>query len=81
MLEAAQVDMLWFGILASFMITLGLLTPPVGLSTYAAASVSNVPVAKVFRPTTLFAFIAAVTVAATMLLWPPLVTWLPAHIR
>lgn len=81
MLEAAGVDMLWFGILASFMITLGLLTPPVGLSTYAAASVAKVPVAQVFRPTSLFAFVAALFVTSAMLLWPPLVTWLPAHIR
>ncbi|UOM33306.1 TRAP transporter large permease subunit [Acuticoccus sp. I52.16.1] len=81
MLEAAQIDMLWFGILASFMISLGLLTPPVGLSTYAAASVAKLPVTQVFRPTSLFAFVAAVCVTSAMLFWPPLVTWLPANIR
>lgn len=81
LLEAARIDLLWFGVTASFMIALGLLTPPVGLSVYAAASAAKYPVGEVFRPTTVFAVAAGVIVTATMMAFPPLVTWLPSHIR
>lgn len=80
-LEAAQIDLLWFGVLASFMIALGLLTPPVGLSAYAAAAALRYPVVEVFRPATKFAFVAAVVVVGATILFPQIVTWLPSHIR
>jgi len=81
LLQAAQIDLLWFGVMASFMIALGLLTPPVGLSVYAAASAARYPVSEVFRPTTVFAIASGVLVTAAMIAFPPLVTWLPSHIR
>lgn len=80
-LEAAQIDLLWFGVLASFMIALGLLTPPVGLSAYAAAAAMRYPVVEVFRPATKFAVVAAVVVVGATILFPPIVAWLPSHIR
>lgn len=80
-LQAAGIDLLWFGVMASFMIALGLLTPPVGLSAYAAAAAARYPVAQVFRPATQFALVAAVVVTAAMILFPGLVTWLPSHVR
>lgn len=81
MLQAAQIDLLWFGVMASFMIAIGLLTPPVGLSVYAAATAARYPVGQVFRPSTVFAVIAAVVVGGTMIAFPGLVTWLPSHIN
>ena len=74
-------DLLWFGVMASFMIALGLLTPPVGLSVYAAASAARFPVSEVFRPTTVFAVAAGLIVTAAMMIFPGLVTWLPSHIQ
>jgi tripartite ATP-independent transporter DctM subunit len=81
LLAAAKIDLLWFGVAASFMISIGLLTPPVGLSVYAAASAAKYPVSEVFRPTTVFAVAASVIVTAAMMAFPSLVTWLPSHIR
>lgn len=81
LLGAAKIDLLWFGVTASFMISIGLLTPPVGLSVYAAASAAKHPVAEVFRPATVFAIAAGFVVTAAMMAFPPLVTWLPSHIR
>lgn len=81
LLQAAQIDLLWFGVMASFMIALGLLTPPVGLSVYAAASAARFPVSEVFRPTTVFAVAAGVIVTAAMMIFPGLATWLPSHIQ
>ncbi len=80
-LEATEVDLLWFGVMASFMISLGLLTPPVGLAAYAASTASGYPVGPVFRKTSVFALFAAVLVSAAMLWFPAVVTWLPSTVR
>ncbi|HEU0203766.1 MAG TPA: TRAP transporter large permease subunit, partial [Burkholderiaceae bacterium] len=81
LLQAAQVDLLWFGVAACFMIALGLLTPPVGLSVYAAASATRFPVAQVFRSAWWFAVIAGVVVTALIMIFPGIITWLPSHIK
>ena len=81
MLIAADIDLIWFGVMASFMISIGLLTPPVGLSAYAAATASRVPVAQVFRSSTFFAFVAALVVAVTTIWAPGVITWLPSQLR
>ena len=80
-LEATEVDLLWFGVMASFMISLGLLTPPVGLAAYAASTAAGHPVGPVFRVTAVFALCAAVVVGAVMLRFPAVVTWLPSTLR
>lgn len=81
LMQAAKVDLIWFGIMACFMIAIGLLTPPVGLSVYAAASTARHPVGQVFRPATLFAVVAGVVVTAVMIFFPAIVTWLPSRIQ
>lgn len=80
-LEAAHVDLLWFGVMACFMISLGLLTPPVGLATYAACAAVRHPVGPIFRQTGLFALVAAIVVTIIMVEIPGVVTWLPAQIQ
>jgi tripartite ATP-independent transporter DctM subunit len=80
-LVAAQVDLLWFGVMACFMISLGLLTPPVGLATYAACAAVREPVGPIFRRTGLFALVAAIVVSFIMVEFPQVVTWLPNQIR
>ncbi len=69
-LQAAQVDLLWFGVMACFMISLGLLTPPVGLATYAACAAVRHPVAPIFNRTGLFALAAAIIVSFVMVELP-----------
>jgi C4-dicarboxylate transporter DctM subunit len=81
LMQAAKIDLIWFGIMACFMIAIGLLTPPVGLSVYAAASTARHPVGQVFRPATLFAVVAGVVVTAVMIFFPAIVTWLPSRIQ
>lgn len=80
-LEAAGVDLLWFGVMACFMISLGLLTPPVGLATYAACAAVRHPVGPIFRSTGLFALVAAIIVSFIMVEVPGVVTWLPSQIN
>lgn len=81
MVEAAEIDRIWFGVMACFMISLGLLTPPVGLVAFSAATAARVPVGPVFRPVMIFATVAAIVVTAAMLAFPGIVTWLPSHLN
>lgn len=73
-LDSLGVDLLWFGILACFTISMGLLTPPVGLATYSASMSSGFPPDAVFRTTTFFAIIATVLVVGALVAWPGLAT-------
>jgi tripartite ATP-independent transporter DctM subunit len=81
MLEAAQIDLVWFGVMACFIISLGLLTPPVGFVTFAAATAAKVPATSIFGPVMLFATIAAIVVTASMMLYPQIITWLPSRME
>jgi tripartite ATP-independent transporter DctM subunit len=74
------VDPIWFGVVASFVIMLGLITPPVGLAVYAASTAAAVPVGGVFRHTMLFAVIAALVLTPLFFIFPELITWLPGLI-
>ncbi|WP_342641541.1 TRAP transporter large permease [Rhodoligotrophos ferricapiens] len=81
MVEAAQIDLIWFGVMACFMISLGLLTPPVGLVAFSAASAARVPVGPVFKPAMVFSTAAAIVVTLAMMIFPGLATWLPSHLN
>lgn len=81
MVQAAEVDTIWFGVMTCFVISLGLLTPPVGLVAFSAATAARTPVGPVFRPCMVFSSIAAVVVVVAMVLFPELATWLPSHLN
>ena len=81
MIEAAQIDTIWFGVMACFVISLGLLTPPVGLVAFSAATAARVPVGPVFKPAMVFSSVAALIVTGAMIFFPGLATWLPSHLN
>lgn len=76
-IQELQVDVLWFGVFVSVICTIGLITPPVGLSVYAVAGVSGINSGAIFRLTTVFALVAMVVVTGLMIAFPGLATWLP----
>ncbi|MDE0582618.1 TRAP transporter large permease [Planococcus sp. A6] len=76
-IQELQVDILWFGVFVSVICTIGLITPPVGLSVYAVAGVSGINSGSIFRLTTVFALVAMVVVTGLMIAFPGLATWLP----
>jgi C4-dicarboxylate transporter DctM subunit len=80
-LSSVNVDQLWFGILLSVVCTLGLITPPVGISVYAVGGVTNIPIEKLFRVSMIFAVVAAVVVGGLLILFPELATWLPSTMK
>ncbi|MFB4162479.1 TRAP transporter large permease [Alteribacillus sp. JSM 102045] len=76
-IQAIGVDVLWFGIFISVICTVGLITPPVGLSVYAVSGASKMTPEPIFRYTMLFAFVATVVVGGIMIAFPDLVLWIP----
>lgn len=81
MVQAANIDVIWFGVMACFVISLGLLTPPVGLVAFSAATAARTPVGPVFRPCLTFSSIAAFFVVMAMMFFPGIATWLPSHLN
>lgn len=73
-----NVDLIWFGILVSVICTIGLLTPPVGLSVFAVSGVTGIPIERLFRQSTIIAVVLAVVVCGLLIAFPGIVTWLPS---
>ncbi|WP_078428621.1 TRAP transporter large permease [Alkalihalobacterium alkalinitrilicum] len=80
-LTAANIDLVWFGILVSVICTIGLITPPVGISVYAVGGVTKIPIEKLFRTSLVFAVVAAVVVGGLLIAFPQLATWLPQTMK
>lgn len=76
-IQVLQVDLLWFGVFLAVICTIGLLTPPVGLSVYAVAGVSGIQSGAIFKVTMVFAIVAMIVVCTLMIMFPQLATWLP----
>lgn len=76
-IQALEVDPVWFGVFVSLLCTIGLLTPPVGLSVYAVSGATNIESMSIFRYAMVFAICAAVIVCGLIIAFPELVLWLP----
>jgi len=76
--QAAQFDMIWFGVLTVIAVEIGLLTPPFGLSVYTIRSAiadPDLPVGKIFRGA--FPFVVTMVVSLLVIvLVPGIATWL-----
>jgi C4-dicarboxylate transporter DctM subunit len=73
-------DGIWFGIFVTVMATIGLISPPVGLTVFVIQSQNpDIPAAKIYRGT--LPFLAADFVLVGLLVaFPALALWLPAKI-
>ncbi|UUP15634.1 TRAP transporter large permease [Nitratireductor thuwali] len=76
--EAANFDLIWFGVMTVVAVEIGLLTPPFGLSVYTIKSSIDDPALKVgdiFRGS--FPFVVAMVVCLVVLsIFPWITTWL-----
>lgn len=80
-IEAAGIDVLWFGVFIAVVSTLGLITPPVGLSVYAVSSTSGISSEAIFKYGIMIAVFLTVIVCGLMIMFPGLVTWLPSTVK
>ncbi len=74
-------DGIWFGIFVTVMATIGLVSPPVGLTVFVIqAQNPDIPVTKIYRGT--LPFLAADFVLVALLIaFPALALWLPAALK
>jgi tripartite ATP-independent transporter DctM subunit len=74
-------DAVWFGIFVTIMATIGLISPPVGLTVFVIqAQNPDIPAARIYRGT--LPFLAADFVLVALLVaFPALALWLPAALR
>jgi tripartite ATP-independent transporter DctM subunit len=73
-------DGIWFGIFVTVMATIGLISPPVGLTVFVIqAQNPDIPAPKIYRGTLPF-LVADFVLVALLIAFPALALWLPAKI-
>ena len=75
---AIHLDPIWFGVFICIISVLGLLTPPVGVSTYMVASVAKLNAGGLFKVTMKYAVVGTVISGILIVIFPELITWLPS---
>lgn len=75
-IKAMNFDPVWFGIIVTKTVEIGLLTPPVGLNAYVTAGQTGVPLGKVFRGLTPF-IVMELTILMILILFPQITLALP----
>jgi tripartite ATP-independent transporter DctM subunit len=75
-LIATGLDPVFVGVLMVYTLGIGLVTPPVGMCLYVGSQISGVRLEKVVAATAPFILPLVVTMVL-MILFPPLITWLP----
>jgi C4-dicarboxylate transporter DctM subunit len=74
-------DGIWFGIFVTVMATIGLISPPVGLTVFVIqAQNPDIPASKIYRGTLPF-LVADFVLVALLVAFPGLALWLPAALK
>ncbi|WP_213585063.1 TRAP transporter large permease [Paenibacillus sp. J2TS4] len=74
------VDPILFGVMVTVNLSIGVLTPPVGLNLFVASSIAKVDVLQVFRASIPFILCIIITILL-MMIFPPVVTFLPSLMK
>jgi len=76
--QAAGIDLVWFGIFLVVVVEMAQITPPVGFNLFVLQGMTGKDIAYIARVTMPFFFLMCLMV---LLLWvfPQLATWLPGH--
>lgn len=73
-------DPIWFGVMIVLVVEMGVITPPVGINVYIIKGVvPDIPLMKIFKGALVF-LIGMIVLAALLLLFPILSTWLPSFV-
>jgi tripartite ATP-independent transporter DctM subunit len=76
LIQASGIDPIHFGVLFCIMCVIGLITPPVGVALYGVATVSKLPMERVFWATMPF-FLALLGGVIVLVFFPAIITFLP----
>ena len=76
--QAAGIDLIWFGIFVVVVVEMAQITPPVGFNLFVLQGMTGKDIAYIARVTMPFFFLMCLMV---LLLWffPGIATWMPAH--
>lgn len=74
---ALGYDPVWFGIVVTKTVEIGLLTPPLGLNAYVASAQTGVPLGTIFRGVIPF-LVMEILVLIILLCFPDITLWLPS---
>jgi tripartite ATP-independent transporter DctM subunit len=80
LITAAGFDPVWFGVLSTLMVAMGLVFPPVGMVAFVVAATSKVDLMSVYRGTGVLIIAIFITTALVMI-FPEIATWLPTSMR
>jgi tripartite ATP-independent transporter DctM subunit len=71
---------IWFGVIIVLVVEMGVITPPVGINVYIIKGVvPDIPLGKIFKGALPF-LVGMIILAALLLLFPILATWLPSFV-
>ena len=73
---ALGFDPIWFGVLVVMMAEIGVITPPIGITVFALAGISDVPMYTIFRGVVPF-WVAMLGVVAIVVAFPQIALFLP----
>lgn len=73
-------DIVWWGVLNLFVVEIGGLSPPFGITLYLLKDMAKVSIGTVFRGVTPFC-IAGIIVLGILTYWPSITLWLPSTMR
>ena len=79
-ITAAGFDPVWFGVILTINMEIGLIHPPVGLNIYIVSAISpDVPVTKIMWGTLPYVICMALAIMI-LCIFPEIATWLPNHL-
>jgi len=81
LMQSIGYDGIWFGVFVTVMCTIGLISPPVGLTVFVIqAQNPDIPATRIYLGT--LPFLAAdFVLVALLIVFPPLALWLPAALK
>jgi TRAP-type C4-dicarboxylate transport system permease large subunit len=74
------IDPIYFGVVMTVNLAIGLITPPVGNCLYIATGVAKLPLSQVIKQIWPF-LIVLILVLFLITFFPPLITWLPSVLK
>jgi C4-dicarboxylate transporter, DctM subunit len=80
LIHSLGFDLIWFGIVSTIMVEIGMLTPPLGLNAFVTSNSANAKIEEVFAGVWRFVG-ASLVLVVIIIIFPGIVTWLPSLMK
>jgi len=78
--EAAHIDLLWFGIFIVLVVEMAQITPPVGFNLFVLQGMTKRQITWIARQA-IPMFLLMCGAVSMIWVWPQIILWLPAHMK